>query len=82
MSKGTLDAATTAALSGTVADTELFSPDGRSVGYFVPPRVYESMRKAFYERAFSDISADDVRRSLANPKRHSMAEVLKLVEGE
>jgi hypothetical protein len=82
MGKITLDPGTAELLSQTRGDAELVGPDGRPVGCFLSPGQYEAMRKAFVEWAFSQVTEEDCRRALANPKRHTMEEVLKLVEGE
>jgi hypothetical protein len=54
---------------------------GKPVGYFLAPEVFEYMQKVLYDQAFAEMSDDDVRRALANPKRHTMEEVFKLLEG-
>ena len=35
-----------------------------------------------YDWAKSQVTTEELRRALANPKRYSMADVLKLVEGD
>lgn len=60
----------------------LTGPDGQPAARVVRPDEYRAMRKAFYDRAFVQVSAEDVRLALADRKRHTTEEVLKLVEGE
>lgn len=82
MSTITIDAALLEQLTRTDREVSLAGPDGRRVGYFVPPETYESMRKALYDWAFAQRTSEDVKRALADPRRHTMEEVFKLVEGD
>lgn len=80
MGKITLDPETTAAVRQAPGDAKICDPDGQRLGYFVRPGLYEAMKKAALDWAFSEITEDDCRRALANPKRHTMDEVWKLFE--
>ena len=67
-------------LTSNGGQVPLTDTNGNPVGYFVSPTVYEAMKDAFYDRAFAEITEEDIRRALANPKRHTMEEVLKLLD--
>jgi hypothetical protein len=82
MSTVTIDAALFEKLTQARREVPLAGPDGRQAGYFVPPETFEQMRKAIYDQAFAAVTVEDLRRSLADPRRHTMEEVLKLVEGD
>jgi hypothetical protein len=82
MSTVTIDAALFEKLTQTLLEVPLAGPDGRIAGYYVPPGTYQAMRKAFYDRLFAQVTIEDLNRSLADPRRHSMEEVLRLVEGD
>jgi hypothetical protein len=82
MSTVTIDAVLSEKLAKAGQEVPLAGPDGRQVGYFLSPQTYESMKKALYDWAFARVTTDDLRRALADPRRHSMEEVLKLVEGD
>lgn len=57
-------------------------PDGQPVGYFLSPDAYAAMRKVMYDWAKAQVTTEELRRAAANPKKYTMAEVLKLVEGD
>lgn len=80
MSEITLDAATAAAVAKAVTPTRVCDPDGRTVGYVISPDEYAT-RKAMYDQAFAEITEEDVAEALADPRRHTMDEVFKLLEG-
>ncbi len=82
MSEITLDAVTAAAIAKSPTATRVCDPDGRTVGYVMPAGEYEAWRKAMYDQAFAEITEEDVRRALADPRRHTTDEVFKLLEGE
>jgi hypothetical protein len=69
-------------MASSPAGVSLTGPDGQPAAYVLSQDEYEMMRKAFYDWADAQFTEEDMRRSLANPKRHSMEAVLKLVEGE
>lgn len=55
---------------------------GKTVGYFVSLDRLTVLEKALDAQLYDEPTAEEIRRALANPKRHSMEEVMKLVEGE
>ena len=81
MSPVPLDADLVAKLTTTGGHVPLTDPAGRSVGYFLSPDEYESLRRAAGSRA-PEATLEEFRRALANPKRHTTDEVFKLLEGE
>lgn len=80
MSPVTIDAALFEKLTPILCELPLAGPDGRLAGYFVPSGTYDAMRKALYDQLLTEVTVEDCRRALANPIRHSMDEVMKLVE--
>ena len=60
----------------------LTDTSGKPVGYFVSSEVYAVMRKAMHDQALAEITDEEVQRALANPKRHTMDDVLKLLESK
>ncbi len=80
MSTIKLDPGTIEALTRLRGDATICDLDGRRVGYFVPPESYDLMRRTFLDQSLEPVSTEELRQSLANPVRHSMADVLKLVE--
>lgn len=81
MSPVALDAELVAKLTANGGQVTLTDAAGKPVGYFLSPAVYEEMRKALYDAAFAEMSEEDVADALADPRRHGMDEVLKLLGG-
>ncbi|MBX9625107.1 MAG: hypothetical protein K2X82_14975 [Gemmataceae bacterium] len=77
----TIDPELIAKLTANGGRVPLAAPDGTPVGYFLTPD-----RLARLETAAAggrpEVTEEDCRRALANPKRHSTAEVLKLLGGK
>lgn len=71
-----------AKLTSNGGQVPLTDTAGKPIGYFLSPKAYEQMRKAVYDQAFAEITEEDVRQALADPRRHTMEEVFKLLEGE
>jgi hypothetical protein len=82
MAPVTIDPELLAKLTSNGGRVPLADPDGNPVGYFLSPAVYETMRRAVLEHASQEVTLEDFRRSLADPRRHTMEEVFKLLEGE
>jgi len=77
-----LDPDVLAKLTANGGAVPLSDKDGKPVGYFLSPELYAQMRKAMYDKAFAEITDEEVRAALADPRRHSMEEVFKLLEAE
>lgn len=60
----------------------LTDANGKPVGYFLSPDHYESMRQAVLDNLSREPTLEEFRRALADPRRHTMEEVFKLLEGE
>ncbi len=75
-----LDPELVAKLTANGGQVPLTDQNGKPIGYYVSPDCFEVMQKALYDQAFAELSDEEARRVLANPKRHSMEEVLKLLE--
>jgi hypothetical protein len=56
--------------------------DGKTIGYFLSQVEYERMKKAFEEQMYQEPTLEEFRRALANPRRHTMEEAFKLLEGD
>jgi hypothetical protein len=54
--------------------------EGKPLGYFLSQAEYERMKKAFEEQMYQEPTLEEFRRSLANPKRYTTEDVLKLLE--
>lgn len=65
-----------AKLTQNGGEVPLAGPDDQPVGYFLTPERYTRMRAL----TASDVTEEDCRRALADPKRHGMEEVLGLLE--
>ncbi len=70
-----------ARLTANGGEVPLTDRDGKPVGYFVTPELYDLMWKA-YALAQSQVTEEDCRRAVANPKRHTTEEVFELLGGE
>ena len=81
MSEITLDAATAATVAKALPATRVCDPSGHTLGYLVPADVYKRVEKALYDEAFGEMTDDEVQEVLADPRRHTTDEVLKLLEG-
>jgi hypothetical protein len=82
MSPVTLDAELIAKLTSNGGKVPLADRDGKPLGYFLPQVEYERMQKAFEEHMYQEPTLEEFRRALANPRRHTMEEVFKLLEGD
>jgi hypothetical protein len=82
MTPVSLDSELVRKLTANGGQVPLTDPSGNAIGYFLTPERFEIMQKALYDQAFAEITEEDVQRALANPKRHTMEEVFKLLEGE
>jgi hypothetical protein len=71
-----------AKLTANGGHVPLTDTDGKSIGHFLSPAVYESVRLMVLEQAKAEVTLAEFRQSLANPKRHTMDEIFKLVEGD
>ncbi len=60
----------------------LTDASGKPVGYFLSPEEYARMKKAFNDGMYQEPTLEEFRRALADPRRHTMEEVFKLLEGE
>jgi hypothetical protein len=82
MSLVTLDAELIAKLTSDGGRVPLTDPDGKTVGYFISPDRLAMLEKGFDESLADEPTEEEVRAALANPKRYSMEEVMKLLEDE
>lgn len=82
MSPVALNAELTAKLTSNGGRVPLTGPDGKLLGYFVSQEEYESMRRAVMESLSREPTLEEFRRALADPRRHTMEEVFKLLEGD
>lgn len=55
---------------------------GDAVGFFVSSERLALFEKALDAYLYDEPTAEDIRRALADPRRHTMEEVMKLVEGD
>jgi hypothetical protein len=67
-------------LTANGGQVPLTDASGNAIGFFLTTERFEVMEKALYDQAFAEMSDEEARRVLANPKRHTMEEVLKLLE--
>ena len=82
MAPVTLDPELIAKLTSNGGQVPLADRDGKTVGYFLSPDEYAAMRRAALEQLSREPMLEDFRRSLADPRRHTMEEVFKLLEDE
>lgn len=80
MNPVSLDPELVTKLTSNGGQVTLTDVHGNAVGYFLTPARFEVMQKALYDQAFAELSDEEARRVLTDPRRHSMEEVLKLVE--
>ena len=80
MTPVSLDSELVQKLTANGGQVPLTDASGKAIGYFLTPERFEVMEKALYDQAFSEMSDEEAQRILANPKRHTMEEVLKLLE--
>jgi hypothetical protein len=66
----------------TDPEVPLADATGKPVGYFVSSERFAVLEALARERLTGEVTLAEFRRALADPRRHSMADVLKLVEGE
>ena len=74
-----LDPGLVARLTSNSGQVPLTDSAGNPEGYFVSPAMHASMMKAMYDQAFAEITEEEVREALADPRRHTMDEVFKLL---
>ena len=79
MSPVELDPELIAKLMQNGGDVPLAGPDGKPVGQFLSAEEYAKARRALILLGKTEITEEDCRRALANPKRHTTAEVFKLL---
>jgi hypothetical protein len=82
MTPVTIDAELLAKLTSNGGKVPLADDKGNTVGYYVSPDEYALMMKALYDQAFEEFTEEDMKRVLANPKRYTMDDVFKLLEGQ
>lgn len=82
MTPVTIDAELVAKLTSNGGRVPMADPNGKTVGFFVSPDRLAILEKALDAQLYDEPTAEDIRRALADPKRYSMEEVMKLVEGE
>jgi hypothetical protein len=82
MSPVALEPELVAKLTSNGGHVPLTDATGKPVGYFLSQDQFESMRQAVMEHLSREPILEDFRRALANPRRHTMEEVFKLLEGE
>ena len=80
MTPVSLDSELVRKLTANGGQVPLTDDRGNAIGYFLTPERFEIMQKALYDQAFAEMTDEEARRVLANPKRHTMEEVLKLLE--
>jgi hypothetical protein len=69
-----------AQLTANGGKVPLVDRDGNPVGYFLSPSQFALMEQALNDWMYREPTAEDVRKSLADPRRHSTEDVLKLLE--
>jgi hypothetical protein len=63
-------------------EVPLVGPDGHPKGFFVSPDQYALLHALADElQEYQRPTIEELRKSLANPKRYSMDDVLRLFEG-
>jgi hypothetical protein len=77
-----LDPELVSKLTSNGGQVPLTDTNGQPVGYFVSSEVYAVMRKAMHDQALAEITDEEVQRAFATPKRHTMDDVFKLLEGK
>jgi len=60
----------------------LVGSDGATIGYVLSPEVYAVVLREAYSRADVATNEGELRESLAEPTRHTTAQMLELVDGE
>lgn len=66
----------------TGAEVPLADATGKPVGFFLSAERFALLEALARDRLTGEVTLTEFRRALADPRRHSMADVLKLVEGE
>lgn len=82
MSPVAIDAELVAKLTANGGQVPLTDMAGKAIGYYVSPEEYARLQKARYDQAFAEITEEEVHQALADPRRHTMDEVFKLLEKE
>ncbi|WP_439621066.1 hypothetical protein [Gemmata sp.] len=80
MSEITLDAATAARVTKSLAATRLCDPEGRTVAYAMSPRDYEAWTRRVIEEAKAEVTNEELLRIAATPPTKTMDDVFKLLE--
>jgi len=62
-------------------EVPLVGPDGVAQGVVVDAGQYEMFKKMAYHWAKEQVTLEDLQKSMANPKKHTMEEVMRMVEG-
>lgn len=81
MTPVTIDAELVAKLTSNGGRVPLADPDGNAVGVYLSAERLALLEKAFDAGLYGEPTLEEFRRALANPKRHTMEEVFKLLEG-
>lgn len=82
MSLVTIEPELVAQLTGNGAEVALADRDGKLLGHLVSPKEYEAFKAWRKATAwmYEEPTAEELRRSFAKGGRHTMDEVLKLLE--
>jgi len=86
MSKITLDLGAVAMLTGAEPGAELCSPDGHTVGWFVPPGLKSLLQRMLADREhleeelYGEYDLEDLKAADAEGGEYTMEDVMKLLE--
>ena len=76
-----IDAELAKRLDEAGSEVPLVGPDGERKGLVVDQGQYEMFKKMAYELAKQRVTPEELQKSIANPKKHTMEEVMRMVEG-
>jgi hypothetical protein len=62
-------------------EVPLVGPDGQEKGVFLSPSQYQLLRALAEESTHQEPTLEELQESLRDPRRYSMDEVLRMVEG-
>ncbi len=82
MAPVTIDPELVAKLTANGGLVPLTDASGTPVGYFLSPEEYARMKKACNDWMYQEPTLEEFRRALADPKRYTTEEVMKLLEDE
>lgn len=82
MSPVTIDPELIAKLTSNGGKVPLADRDGKTVGYFITPDRLAMLEKGFDESLADEPTEEEIREALADPRRYTTEDVMKLLEGK